>query len=469
MRTKAQLAASLWRLLERAPQALYLVDEERRLVLMSDRCAALLEVSAEELVGRECRYHSASPELGEAESSPTVELLARLCPPPQCFCGEKCQGTIEWSGEGREARSIGARFEPLGSAEDPAGVLVWLGEPVDEAGETPSGHAQRLHAQLQQLAAELRWRHRPESLVGTSAAARRLRTQVQLAMESAVPVTLFGPRGSGTLHVAQTVHYGRLGAEARTLHLLECGLLDADLIDATLEALVARPGVPRGEPTTTLILADVEELPSELQRDLGKLLAAGRIAARVMATSRARLSELAASGGFDARLATMLGALEIQLLPLLQRREDLPQLAQAFLERLNAIHPKQLAGFTPEALERLAGYAWPGNFDELIEVLAQVHEQVEGPYVTVRDLPRHVQLALDPAVARRPAEEPIVLDELLADVEREMIGRALKRARGNKAKAARWLGLTRPRLYRRMVQLGLEPADDAASRDAAEG
>jgi DNA-binding NtrC family response regulator len=459
MPTKGQTAASLWRLLERAPQALYVVDEERRLTLMSHSCESLLGITAEELMGRECRYHSATPELESPTEQPHVELLGRLCPPPQAFCGEACQGTILAVREASEPQPLWARFEPLGTAEDPAGVLVWLSAAVVGTAQ-PSSRSQRLHEQLQQLSLELRWRYRPESLVGTSAVARRMRTQVQLALESDVPVSVYGPRGSGTLHIAQTLHYGRAGSEARVLHRLECGLLDVELIEATLETLVTRAGAPRGEPRATLILADVEQLPREVQRHLGKLLSTDRIGARVIATARERLADLAARGELDSTLAIGMSALEIPLLALSQRREDLPLLVQAFLERLNSLQTKQLSGFTPEALERLSGYGWPGNLDELMETLAEIHARVEGPYVTMRDLPRHVQLALDPAVARRGDEEPIVLDQLLADVEREMIERALRRARGNKAKAARWLGLTRPRLYRRMLQLGLEQADE---------
>ena len=76
--------------------------------------------------------------------------------------------------------------------------------------------------------------------------------------------------------------------------------------------------------------------------------------------------------------------------------------------------------------------------------------------IDVNDLPERLHLAAQAAAQPRRTEETIVLDEYLGRVERELIRRALARAKGNKAKAARLLGVTRPRLYRRMVQLGLE-------------
>jgi DNA-binding NtrC family response regulator len=116
----------------------------------------------------------------------------------------------------------------------------------------------------------------------------------------------------------------------------------------------------------------------------------------------------------------------------------------------------QLQGFTPEALDQLAAYSWPGNIDELSGLVHEACRAAEGRLVTPRDLPQRIYLAA--AAERRPrrGDESIDLGSFLAGVELELIQRALRRAKGNKTKAAKLLGLTRPRLYRRMVQLGLE-------------
>jgi DNA-binding NtrC family response regulator len=154
-------------------------------------------------------------------------------------------------------------------------------------------------------------------------------------------------------------------------------------------------------------------------------------------------------------LAAALSTIVIELPPLAGRRGDILLLAQALVEENNAQGGKQVGGLSAEALDRLDAYAWPGNLDELARAMAEAHQRAGGPEIAVADLPERLHLAASAAAHPRRKEETIVLDEFLGRMERELIRRALARAKGNKAKAARLLGLTRPRLYRRMVQLGL--------------
>jgi DNA-binding protein Fis len=101
--------------------------------------------------------------------------------------------------------------------------------------------------------------------------------------------------------------------------------------------------------------------------------------------------------------------------------------------------------------------------------VAEAFAVADGEEITAADLPRRLTHAVETAGRTLRAPETIVLHEFLSEIERELIERALRTAKGNKAKAARLLGLTRPRLYRRMVQLGLEeqPAIDAIAPRAA--
>ena len=132
-----------------------------------------------------------------------------------------------------------------------------------------------------------------------------------------------------------------------------------------------------------------------------------------------------------------------------------------FLEEFNARGGKQLSGFSPETLDQLAAYPWPGNIDELAAMVGEAFDRAERPLVSPADLPQRIYLAA--AASRRPRRdaEPIELESFLAGIELELIRRALRLAKGNKTKAARLLGLTRPRLYRRMVQLGLDQQERA--------
>jgi DNA-binding NtrC family response regulator len=93
---------------------------------------------------------------------------------------------------------------------------------------------------------------------------------------------------------------------------------------------------------------------------------------------------------------------------------------------------------------------------ELAKLAVDAHALAAGPAITSRELPERIGLALAAAARPRLPDETIVLEEFLGRIEHELIMRAMKLAKGNKTKAARLLGMTRPRLYRRLVQLGLE-------------
>jgi transcriptional regulator with PAS, ATPase and Fis domain len=133
----------------------------------------------------------------------------------------------------------------------------------------------------------------------------------------------------------------------------------------------------------------------------------------------------------------------------------LPVLAQLFLEDVNAQVEKQVHSLAPESLDMLSAYAWPGNLDELHAVIAEAHSRSTGIQITPRDLPETIRRSQEAAARVRRAEDSIDLEEFLVRVERELIERALSRAKGNKARAAKLLGMTRPKLYRRLVQLKL--------------
>ena len=157
----------------------------------------------------------------------------------------------------------------------------------------------------------------------------------------------------------------------------------------------------------------------------------------------------------DAALLSAVSTITIELPPLANRLEDLPVLAQYFLEACNHGSGKQVGSFRSDALDLLALYSWPGELDQLRETIAAAHRAATSHEISAADLPTIVHHASGAAKRSRREPERIVLDELLASIEKEAIVRALAQAGGNKSEAAALLGMTRPRLYRRLVQLGL--------------
>jgi DNA-binding NtrC family response regulator len=352
------------------------------------------------------------------------------------------------------------RFIPLGTAPGESIGLIAVVDaenlsepPAEEVVPTAEAAPTELHEQIRRFRREAAGRYRVDRLLGHSPAMRRARRQIELAVGSRSSVLLVGPPGSGRQHAAATIHYAGDAEAAGSLVPLACSVLGAELISSTIAALATAQ--PLGAGRSTLVLSDVDQLAPDVQAELAAALIGRPFPFRLIATATQPLDELVRRGRFREDLAAALSTIVIELPPLAGRRGDILLLAQALVEENNAQGGKQVGGLSAEALDRLDAYAWPGNLDELARAMAEAHQRAGGPEIAVADLPERLHLAASAAAHPRRKEETIVLDEFLGRMERELIRRALARAKGNKAKAARLLGLTRPRLYRRMVQLGL--------------
>ena len=454
------LAAELVRLLASIAAPVYVLDDERRIVYANRACGAWLGVAVEELIGRVCSFHS----------SPIVERLdsiaAGICPPPEAFAGERLRGVVSAAGENGHAVRRQAEFIPLFNERESCAAVLAIVATVDlpagaaidadDGGGDAAAESEALHERLRLFHAALRGPWQLDRLVGVSPAIERVRAQARLAANSNAAVLIIGPSGSGRQHVAKAIHYSQPAAETSRLVPLASASLGTELLRSTLSSLLGRDGGAVDRSAGTLLLTDVHELPAEVQAELAERLARDPARLRIVSTTTGPLEDRAALGEFRPDLVCALSTIVIHLPPLSERREDVPLLAQMFLEELNAAGGKQLRGFSPEALDQLTAYPWPGNIDELAEMVRESHERAEGAHVATADLPPRIYLAA--AANRRPRRdaEPIDLEKYLAGIELELIQRALRLTKGNKTKAARLLGLTRPRLYRRMVQLGLE-------------
>lgn len=452
-RTKS---VELVKLLHATAQPIYLLDEQRTLVFGNQALLDWLGVTAEELLGRCCAYHS-DPDVTGPEA-----VAADLCPPPDALAGRKTTGVIvRTTPEGMAVRRR-AHFTPLqGPTGEMVGLLALIETEdlpeVEEPLPTPaSSEADWLHERLRAHHRQMAKGLRVDRLVGESLAMRRVRALVAVAAQTNASVLLVGPPGSGRQRIASAIHHSHHSQSAGSLVPLACSALNADLIYSTVKALAFKKGWGENQAQNTLLLNDVDCLPVDVHASLVELFSNKTWPMRLIATARQPLEEAVGQGRFRQELALLLSTLVIQMPPLSAHREDIPLLAQMFLEQCNARATKQLAGFAPEALDRLSAYPWPGNVDELAQMVSEAYRRAEASEVGLSDLPERVHLAAAAEAHPRRVEEKIVLDEYLGRIERELILRALKRAKGNKTKAARLLGMSRPRLYRRMVQLGLE-------------
>ncbi|HET6883460.1 MAG TPA: sigma 54-interacting transcriptional regulator [Pirellulales bacterium] len=442
----------LGKLLGAVAEPLYVVAATGRMVFVNDACSHWVGSEAAALVGQECRYSSA------AELTGAAAVAVALCPPPEAFAGSRLKAPLVLPG-GAEQPSRQVEFIPLSSADETVAAVLALVSPQDTTA-APEGTeelaATHLHARLQAFRGRLAMRYHVDRLIGDSPAMRRVRAQVKLAAASSAHVLVLGPTGSRREHVGRAIHHGDGRGTVGPLVPLACPLLDVELLQATLRTLSRSRQA--GERPATLLLEEIDTLAEGAQSELFRAVVSGVIAARVVCTSRTPLTQLAERDLFRRDLAYLLSTVTISLPPLAERLADLPLLAQWYVEQANLRSTKQLGGCSPEALDRLADYPWPGDQAELEAVIAEAHRLAHGPLILPHELPARLSLASQATARPARVEETIVLEQYLATIEHELIVRALKRAKGNKTKAARLLGMTRPRFYRRLVQLGLAEA-----------
>ena len=176
-----------------------------------------------------------------------------------------------------------------------------------------------------------------------------------------------------------------------------------------------------------------------------------RVDVRIIAATNRNLEEAVRDGIFRTDLFYRLNVVPIHLPPLRERREDIPLLVERFIaefSRAYGVEPKRV---TPEAMNRILEYDWPGNIRELQNAIERAFALSSEPEITLTDLPPAVLRGEDTVRNKDTVGGVLPLEE----VERQSIVAALQRSGGNKNKAARLLGIDRQRLYRKIEKYGL--------------
>lgn len=453
MARKRSGGAALKRLLDTATIPIYLVDGQQRIVYCNAACEQWTGLAGDQLQGLRCQYQTADPDTS------AQRVATALCPPPSCFQGTHATASVAvTNGRGELVRRT-ATFLALptdgGGSGGVLAVLRTLDPSPPDTTEDRQQEALELHAALAIVRHEMGRRYALPQLIGVSPAIRRVRAQIELAMDHSANVLVAGPPGSGREHVARTIYYAEEKRDAGMLLPLSCPILDAELLQTTITAFLQQHAEMQWSDSAGLMLLDVDELAADAQAGLIESLGGAETGVRMIATARASLDGLVVAGQFDAELACELSTLTIQLPPLAGRREDIPLLAQAAVEDWNRQAETTLTGFHADAMDRLLDYPFPGNLDELQTVVATACEAAAGPLIRAEDLPAVVGWAEAETAHPSRTATAIDLDRYLEGIEAELIRRALHEAKGNRSQAARLLSISRPRLLRRIDFFGL--------------
>ncbi|MFI4877108.1 MAG: helix-turn-helix domain-containing protein [Blastopirellula sp. JB062] len=444
-RPRTRPASLLAQILNDHAYPIYAIDQNQQLAFLNDACRDAFGDDAEELIGLKCAYHAAGqlPRL--------KQLAADLAPPPDVFAGRQTETALTLPmADGNDCR-YRVQFSPLWYEGGEYGTLA-ICYPHNGAGE--GSQADLRHDQLRVWRRNWRKRFVTSRLIGESAAMARVRRQISLSSTTRLPVSIFGPAGSGREHAARTVCYARHGEGSGPVISIRSELMDAELIQSAVRSFVRRCEEADDASNASLILLDADMLPGDAQSELFHLLRLIDLDLRIVSTARCSLLEVAQHGKYREDLAYQLSTIEIELPPLCDRPEDIPLLAQALIEQHNLEGARQLRGLTEEAVDLLLDYDWPGNIDELAAIIAEAAAETASVWIDADHLPKKIRHAREAKrFAAKPAE-PIELDAFLAQVEEELIRRALQQTKGNKSKAAELLSVSRARLHRRLEATG---------------
>jgi DNA-binding NtrC family response regulator len=296
-------------------------------------------------------------------------------------------------------------------------------------------------------------------LVGTSPAMRGVVQLIQKVAPTDATVLIHGPSGTGKELVARALHLNSPRRE-RPLVTINCAALQEALLESELfghekgaftGATQSKPGLVEVAEGGTLFIDEIAEMAGGLQAKVLRVLEDGhfrRVGAttelhadiRVVAATNKLLEDEIKAGRFREDLYYRLNVVTIELAPLCERRQDIPDLVEHFLStRPIGPGPHRIQ---PEALQALVHYHWPGNVRELANVLERAQIMAENESITLDDLPDNIVDAFP--TAPRPGADP----HLLRETERRHVLAVLQQEKGNKAHAARVLGISRRALYR---------------------
>jgi two-component system response regulator AtoC len=311
-------------------------------------------------------------------------------------------------------------------------------------------------------------------ILGSAPGIQRVMETVAAVADADANVLIIGESGTGKELVANALHERSRRRQGPWIKI-NCAALPKDLIESELfghtkgaftGATTDKVGLLEEADGGSLLLDEITEMPPDLQAKLLRVLEE-RVVRRLGAakstpvdfrliSSTNRSPETALKEGrLRQDLFFRINTVSILVPPLRERREDVPELLKAFLERYRVKHARELDGIEPEAYRRLLAYPWPGNIRELQHAIERAVLVTRGPQLALDDLPEPLRRsASEPGapMAVAPSEVPAGSLEAL---ERASILKALETTKWNKQAAAVLLGLRRPTLYSKMRKHGI--------------
>lgn len=320
-------------------------------------------------------------------------------------------------------------------------------------------------------------------LIGESQQMQQVAKLVRRVAPTDKPVLISGESGTGKEVVAKAIHQASQLA-SKPFVTINCAALPEQLVESELfghqkgsftGATSEKPGLFEVADGGTLFIDELGEMPLSLQPKLLRVLEDGsmrrigshrerKVNVRIVAATNRNLGEDVQAGKFREDLFYRVNVLPIQLPPLREREGDIDLLINHFLQKPWVVDP--------EARQVMNNYAWPGNVRELINVIQRAMILADGNEITLDDLPRELTegvsafskpVASPPSTQEKPVPTNIALGDRLDDIAKAHVLEVLRKHNGNKAQAARTLGIHRRKLYRLLERFA---ANEEKQQDA---
>jgi transcriptional regulator with PAS, ATPase and Fis domain len=456
---KQKATQSVFQCFDELAEGCLVVDQDVRVVMISERYAANLGVDPKDVLGKEIESFlpnslmrqvvvTGKPillEIFEAGGHPLVVTRMPL---------KDEDGKVV----GAMAFALYSDLEPLKPLADRLGQL-----------QAELAHAERRLAEVR------RSKYTFSSFLGNSPKAMETRRLARRAALLPAPVLLRGETGTGKELLAHAIHAGGPRAERPFVPVnvaaIPDTLLESEFFGVAPGAFTGADRKPRTGKLEladggTLFLDEIGDMPLALQSKLLRVLQdqefeplgsnrVVRVDVRIVAATSRDLEAMADEGRFRKDLFYRLNVLNIPLPPLRERPGDLELLCEFLMEKCTPPGGTRTRELSPEAMDLLRRHTWPGNVRELRNVLERALMNSDEDRLEPADFPNLLKHA-DGREPARPAPAPgTSYAETMADAERRILQAALAAARGRVADAARRLGIGRATIYKRMRALGL--------------